>query len=76
MVSLRCGNGLCRSNIHSIHFGIESIPNIAAKIWNKIFKEIKETNFLTVFKSKIKNRVPQFCPYRHCKTYVEQVSFI
>ena len=33
---LRCGNCLSRSNIHSTYFGIESILNIAAKIWNKI----------------------------------------
>ena len=30
---LRGGNCLSRSNIHSMHFGIESIANIAAKIW-------------------------------------------
>ena len=39
---LRCGNFLSRSNIHSINFGIESIANIAAKVWNKIPNEIKE----------------------------------
>ena len=33
---LRCGNWLSRSNIHSTHFGIEFIANIAAKIWNNI----------------------------------------
>ena len=30
---LRGGNCLSRSNIHSMHSGIESIANIAAKIW-------------------------------------------
>ena len=39
---LGCGNYLSRSNIHSTHFEIESIANIAAKIWNKIPNEIKE----------------------------------
>ena len=29
---LRCGNCPPRSNIHSTHFGIEPIANIAAKI--------------------------------------------
>ena len=51
---LRCGNCLSRSNIHSTHFGIESLANIAAKIWNKIPKEIKEASSLTVLKSNIK----------------------
>ena len=44
---LRCGNCLSRSNIHSKYFGIESIVNIAAKIWNKIPNEIKEACSLT-----------------------------
>ena len=36
---LRCGNCLSGSNIHSTHFGIESIANIAAKIWNNDLKK-------------------------------------
>ena len=73
---IRRGNCLSRSNIHSTHFGIESIANIAAKIWNKIPNEIKEACSLTVFKSKIKKWVPEGCPCRLCKTYVGQVGFI
>ena len=53
---LRCGNCLSRSNIHSTHFGIESIANIAAKIWNKILNEIKDVTSLAAFlKVKLKN---------------------
>ena len=51
---LRCGNCLSRSNIYSMHLGIGSFANIAAKIWNKISNEIKEASPLTDFKSKIK----------------------
>ena len=50
---LRCGNCLTRSNIHATHFGIESIANIAAKIWCKMPNEIKEACSHTVFKYKI-----------------------
>ena len=53
---LRCGNCLSRSNIHSTHFGIESIANIAAKIWNKILNEIKDVTSIAAFlKVKLKN---------------------
>ena len=65
---LRCGYCLSRSNIHSTHFGTESIANIAAKIWNKIPNEIKEACSLTVFKSKTKKWVPEGCLCRPCKT--------
>ena len=72
---LRRGKCLSRLNIHSTHFGIDSIANIAAKIWNKIRNE-KEASSYTVFKSKIKKLDLQSYPYRLCKTYVGQVGFI
>ena len=53
---LRCDNCLSTSNIHSMHFGIESTANITAKIWNKTLNEIKEACSLTVFKVRLKNR--------------------
>ena len=73
---VRCGNCLSRSNIHSTHFGIDSIANIAAEIWNKLPNEIKEASYLKVFESKIKKWVPLGCPCRLWKTYMGQVSFI
>ena len=73
---IRRGNCLSRSNIHSTHFGIESIVNMAAKIWNKIPNEIKEAYSLTAFKNKIKKWVSEGCPCRLFRTYVGQVSFI
>ena len=59
-----------------MYFGIESIANIAAKIWNKIPNEIKEACSLAGFKSKIKKWVPEGCSCKPCKTYVGQVGFI
>ena len=50
---LKRSNSLSRSNVHSTDFGIESITNIAAKIWNKIPHETKEACSLAVFRSKI-----------------------
>ena len=59
-----------------MHFEIESITNIDAKIWNKIPDEIKEACSLTVFKSEITKWVREGCPCRLCKTYVGQVGFV
>ena len=72
---LRCGNCLSRSKIHSTHFLIQSIANIAAKIQNKIPNKIKEACCFTVFKSKIKKYVLDGFPYRLCKIYEGHVSF-
>ena len=52
---LRCGNCLSGSNIHSTHFGIESIANIAAKIWNNHLKKLKKHASLQLLKVKLKN---------------------
>ena len=38
---LRYGNFLSRSNIHSMHFGIESIANITAKNGIKYLAKLK-----------------------------------
>lgn len=56
---LRYGNCLARSNIHSTHLKIESIANIAPKIWSKIPSDIKEVGSLTDFKIKTKRWFPQ-----------------
>ena len=71
---LRCGNSLARSNIHSTHFGIESIANIATKIWNKMPNKIKGAP-LMFFKVKLKNRFHRVVLVDD-KKYVVQVSFM
>ena len=58
-----------------MHFGIEFIGNIAAKIWNKIPNKIKKKAALQ-FISKIKKLVPQGCPCRLCRGCVGQEDFI
>ena len=73
---LRCANCMSRSNIHSTHFRIKFIVNIAANIWSKIPNEIKEASSLTVFKKRINKWVSQGCPCTLCKTYVAQMGLI
>ena len=71
---LTCGNSLARSNIHSTRFGIESIANIAAKIWNKMPNKIKGAP-LKFFKVKLKNRFHRVVLVDNTK-YVVKVSFM
>ena len=72
---LRCGNCLSRSNIHSTIFGIESIANIAAKIWNKVPNKIKVLCSFTVLKVKSKNGFQRFALV-DCQKHVGKVGFI
>ena len=52
--NLRSGNHLTRRNIRTTHYGIETISNLGAKIWDLLPEEIKNAFFLSVFKTKIK----------------------
>ena len=53
--NLRSGNHLARKNIWTTQYGIESVSNLGAKLWNLLPGEIKSSSFLTVFKNKISN---------------------
>ena len=74
--NLRIGSHLQRSNTHTIHYGVESISTLGAKIWNLIPDDIKESKTLNIFKRKIKKWTPEQCPCRLCKKYINQIGFI
>ena len=40
--SLRSGNHLARQNIRKTQYGIESISNLGARIWDLLPREIKK----------------------------------
>ena len=46
------------------------------KLWNLVSNEYKTIELLADFKAKIKTWVPENCPCRLCKTYIQQASFI
>ena len=62
-------NFLNRRRVNSVRCGTESVSFLALIIWDILPKEIKNSQTLNAFKSKIKNWVPQECPFRLCKTY-------
>ena len=60
---LMSANYLWRANKY-FRFGSESIANLRTKILNLIPEEIKASNTLNTFKSRIKRWCPQNCPFR------------
>ena len=74
--NLRSGNHLTRRNIRTTHYGIETISNLGAKIWDLLPEEIKNASPLSVFKTKIKIWIPKICPYKLCQTYIKNIGFI
>ena len=49
---------------------------VGAKLWNMVPENIKSSESLNVFKSKIQYWRPNHCPCRFCKTLIGQASFI
>ena len=73
---LRSGVHLPSRNSRKVFFSTESIMNLGVKLWNMVPQNIKSSESLNVFKSKIKYCAPNHYPWRICKTYVSQVGFI
>ena len=63
-------------NIHTAHFGTDTITNLGPKIWKLVPDEIKISSSLSVFKSRIKTRTTDNWPCRLCKTFVKDLGFI
>ena len=63
-------------NVKSVYYGTETISYLGPKIWELVPNEIKNSTTLSIFKSKIKDWIPNDCPCRLCKEYVANVGFI
>ena len=59
---LRSGVHLPSRNSRTVFFGTESIMNLGAKLWNMVPQNIKSSESLNVFKSKIKYCAPNHYP--------------
>ena len=62
-------------NIHTAHFGTETITNLGPKIWKLVLDEIKNVWSLLVFKSRIKTWTTDNYPCRLCKTFAKDLGF-
>ena len=62
--------------IRTVHYGDNSLTYLGPKIWEQIPSDLKEAESIEVFKSRIKNWIPDNCPCRLCKTYIHNVGFI
>ena len=72
--NLRSGNHLAQKKY--VQYRIESVSNLAAKLWNLLPREIKNSSSLTVFKNKIRKWTPEKCPCKLCQTYIKNIGYI
>ena len=62
--------------INTVFNGSESLSHLGPNLWRILPNEFKELESLNEFKSKIKTWVPENCPCRLCKRYVQHIGFI
>ena len=74
--NLRSGTDLMKRNIHTVHFGTETINNLGPKIFKLVPDKIKNSSSLLVFESRIQTWTTENCPCRLCKTFVKYLGFI
>ena len=73
---LRSDIQLEKPSINVVQFGSESTVYFGAKIWELILENIKSSESVDIFKSKIRIWILEICLCRLCKTYVNQVGFV
>ena len=73
--NLRRNNTFEKRQVHSVYHGTKSLSFLGPKIWDLVPVELKQSDSLDSFKSKIRNWVPFECPCRLCKTYYNKEDF-
>ena len=63
-------------NVHSVHYGTETISYIGSKIWALVPENIKQSITLAEFKQRIRSWKPDGCTCIICKTYIANLGFI
>ena len=62
--------------IKTVLYGEDSLRYFGSKIWELIPQEIKNVQNIATFKNSIRKWIPNKCPCRLCKTYIQGVGYI
>ena len=65
-----------RCNIRSVYYGTETASFFVPKKWNTLPNSCKNATPLKSFKMDLKRWIPENCPCRLCKTYIQHVGFL
>ena len=75
-VNLRQKSSFQTFNVKSVYKGTETVSFRGPQLWSIIPDNIKKSQTLSEFKSKIKKWKPKGCMCRMCKIYIKNVGFI
>ena len=62
--------------IQSLRYSIETASFVDARVWNSLPIDFKQSKSLELFKPKIKNWIPENCPCKLCKSYLQRIDYV
>ena len=74
--NLRKGIYLASRNMHTAHFGTDTISRSGLNLWKIISDKIKHPSILSAFKAKDKYWTISNCQCRLCKILVKDLGFV
>ena len=74
--NLRNKNNFKSRRISSVRYGIDSLTYLGPKIWNIALEDIKKSESLHVFKTKITKWIPGDCPCRLCRPFIQNLGYL
>ena len=74
--NLRNKNNFKSRRINSVRYGIDSLTYLDPKIRNIFPEDIKKSESLNVFKTKIKKWIQGDCPCRLCRPFIQNLGYI
>ena len=73
---LRSIDDLDSMNIRTVHWGEDTLRYLGCKVWKIVPENIKKSTSVEQFKKKIRQWVPNDCPCRLCKVYIQDIGYI
>ena len=64
----------CR--INSVRYAIHSLTYLGRKIWKIVPEDIKKSESLNVFRTKIKKWISRDCPCKFCRPFIQNLGYI
>ena len=65
-----------RHNVRSVSYDNETASLNSPRIWDALTNSCKDATSLKSFKENLKRLIPENCPCRLCKTYIQGVGFL
>ena len=72
---LRNTSDFAARRIRTVWHGSESLSYLRPRLWNILPDKYRKVKSVKEFKAKIKSWVPENCPCRLCKIYIQHIGF-